>query len=245
MRLIYKRAIPAIVVLLIVAYGLVSYLIASGVTKAERKAQEDHPSAYGLEFEDVEFASRRGDVTLKGWYIPGRREGPTLIFVHGIGSVRSGDRAVDLASRLAQRGFGILLFDLRAHGTSEGKQVSAGQHEQQDVLGAFDYLVRGGVPPDRIGLVGFSMGAGIALMAAAEEPAIRAVVADSPFANASELLGQETARKTPFPEWLVPIFLPTAKLMADQLYGINVGDLVPEEDVKECRVSAQLDTIEA
>ena len=226
-----KVVVPVILVLLLVIYGLISFLIASSVTKADRKEQEDHPSAYGLEFEDVEFVSRRGDVTLRGWYISGQEEMPTLIFVHGIGSVRSGDRAVDLASRLVANGFNVLMFDLRGHGNSEGDKVSGGYFEQWDVLGAFDFLAKKGVPPTQIGLVGFSMGAAAAVLAAAQEPGIGALVADSPYGKASDLIAHEAARKTVFPGWLTPIFVPTAVLMANWFYGIDLGSLVPEAAV--------------
>ena len=226
-----KVGVPAFLIVLLVVYGLISFLIASGVTKADRKDQEDHPSAYGLEFEDVEFVSRRGDITLQGWYIFGREEKPTLIFVHGIGSVRSGDRSVALASRLVENGFNVLMFDLRGHGSSGGDQVSGGYFEQWDVLGALDFLEGRGIPPHRIGLVGFSMGAATAVLAAAREPAIGALVADSPYARASDLIAHEAARKTVFPSWITPIFVPTSVLMANWFYGIDLGSLVPEDAV--------------
>ena len=218
-------------ILLLVIYGLISFLIASSVTKADRKEQEDHPSAYGLESEDVEFVSRRGDVTLRGWYISGQAEMPTLIFVHGNGSVRSGDRAVDLASLLVGNGFNVLMFDLRGHGSSEGDKVSGGYFEQWDVLGAFDFLADRGVPMGQTGLVGFSMGAATAVLVAAQESGIGALVADSPYAKASDMIAHEAARKTFFPRWITPIFVPTSALMANWFYGIDLGTLVPENAV--------------
>lgn len=231
MALALRLGLPIVVLILIVVYGLISYLIASGVTKAERKDQEDHPSVYGLVFEEVEFPSRKGDVTLSGWYLPGNTTTSTIIFVHGIGSMRSGDGAMDLASRLVERGFNILMFDLRGHGSSGGDQVSGGYFEQWDVLGAFDFLAGKGVPPRRIGLVGFSMGASTAVLAAAQEPAIGALVADSPYAKASDLIAHEAARKTALPRWITPIFVPTAVLIANWFYGIDLGSLVPEAAV--------------
>ena len=68
-------------------------------------------------------------------------------------------------------------------------------------------------------------------MAAAEEPRITALAADSPYADASDLIARESARKTPIPQWLIPIFIPTAKLMAKSVYGIDIGELVPERAV--------------
>ena len=233
MLIALKVGVPVILVLVLVIYGLISFIIASSVTKADRKEQEDHPSAYGLEFEDVEFVSRRGDVSLRGWYIFGQEEKPTLIFVHGIGSMRSGDRAVDLASRLAGNGFNVLMFDLRGHGSSGGDKVSGGYFEQSDVLGAFDFLSKKRVPPGQIGLVGFSMGGATAVLVAAQEPGIGALVADSPYAKASDMIAHEAARKTIFPRWLTPIFVPTAVLMANRFYGIDLGSVVPEAAVAD------------
>ena len=218
---------------LIAAYGLVSYSIMLGVTESEREPQEDHPSNYGLGYEDVEFLSRKDRITLDGWYTTAKPSKGTIILVHGIGSVRSGNGAVEIASLLNKRGLSALLFDLRAHGSSGGDQISAGQREKYDVMGAFDYLVGRGVAAERIGLLGFSMGAGISILAASEEPEIRAVVADSPFANVADLVAQETARKTIFPEWIVPIFLPTTTFMAAKIHDIHIDDLVPEKHVAQ------------
>ena len=227
----FRIALPLTILVVVILYGLISFLIAQGVTKADRDAQEDHPSNHALMFEDVEFPSRRGDVVLSAWYLPGEVSSPHLIFVHGIGSVRSGDNAVELAARMVELGYSVLMFDLRGHGSSEGGQVSGGYFERWDVLGAFDYLLDRGVDPDRIGLMGFSMGAAISIMAGAEEPRITAVAADSPYADASDLIARESARKTPFPEWLMPVFIPTTKLMVKKIYGIDIGSLVPEKSV--------------
>ena len=226
----YRIAI-LVVMVVVVLYGLVSFLIAQGVTNASRKPQEQIPSDFNLVSEDVEFFSRRGDVKLSGWYLPGDDSSPHLIFVHGIGSVRSGDKAVGLAARIVGLGYNVLMFDLRGHGSSGGDKVSGGFYERADVLGAFDYLLRRGVDTGRVGLMGFSMGAATSIMAAAQEPGIIAVAADSTYANASELIAREAARKTPIPGWLTPVFMPAAKLMANGIYGIDIGSLVPEESV--------------
>ena len=228
----YRIAI-LVVMVVVVLYGLVSFLIAQGVTNASRKPQEQIPSDFNLVSEDVEFFSRRGDVKLSGWYLPGDDSSPHLIFVHGIGSVRSGDKAVGLAARIVGLGYNVLMFDLRGHGSSEGDKVSGGFYERADVLGAFDYLLRRGVDTGRVGLIGFSMGAATSIMAAAQEPGIIAVAADSTYANASELIAREAARKTPIPGWLTPVFMPAAKLMANGIYGIDIGSLVPEESVAD------------
>ncbi|MDP6455085.1 MAG: alpha/beta fold hydrolase [SAR202 cluster bacterium] len=228
-----RFAIPIVVVVLLVMYAGVGYLIAAGVTGAEREDLEDSLAAHGIAFEDVDFESRTGDVSLNGWYVAGQPSSPTIIFVHGIGSQRTGDLMTEFAATLYGEGFGFLMFDLRAHGLSEGDKTTGGYHERFDVLGAFDYLQTRGIAPGKIGVLGLSMGAGTSAMTAAEESAITALVLDSPYAVASELIAQETARKTPFPEWLVPMFIPMAKMWADLLYDIDVNAMAPEKVVSQ------------
>ena len=218
-----------VVVVLIIIYGFISFLIAQGVVNVDRKAQEDDPSKYNLTYEDVEFSSRDGLFKLSGWYLPGEEGSPHLVFVHGNGSVRSGDNAVEIASRLKSLGFGMLLFDMRGRGSSEGDIASGGYFERQDVLGAYDYLLADrDAEAGRVGLLGFSLGAATSVMTAGMEPGFAAVVADSPFADAGELVTTEAARSSPIPRWLVPIFVPAARWMAQAFYDINIGNLSPE-----------------
>ena len=227
--------IPAAAALLLLAlfYGAVSVFLANGITKADRKAFEHTPTEYSLPFEDVEFSTRGSEITLKGWFIPGIEGAPTLIFVHGLNSNRAGGEAVDLASRLRAQGFNTLLFDLRGHGTSADGTVSGGYFEQNDLLGAYDFLVNRGVPSENIGVIGFSMGAATSVLGVSQEPGIRALVADSPFANASDLIAQEVSRQTPVPKWLVPVFMPGTVLAADLLHDIKLGELSPETAVAD------------
>ncbi len=225
----------AIVGLLFGAYVVIAFLIARGVTQAEREALEGEPSDLGLVFEEVSFPSKQVDIMLDGWYIPAACDGPTVVFIHGLGSTRTGDHALEIAAVLNRAGLSTLLFDLRAHGRSQGRRVSGGYFERSDLLGAFDFLAGRGKSPGEVGLLGHSMGAAIALMTAAEEPGFAAVVADSPYANALDLVAQETARKTPFPEWLVPIFVPATELIASEAYGIELDELRPEESASKLR----------
>ena len=233
-RLTSSRALRwglPVVLLLVVFYGYVSYSMASGVTKLDRSPLEGHPTEYGLPYENVTFSPRGDewdDIVLRGWLIEKERDELTVILVHGLNRNRTGDNALELARRLFDRGFNVLLFDIRGHGESDGERLSAGYFEKWDVLGAYDFLVRRGASPEEVGLLGWSLGAATALLAAAEEPAIKAVVSDSSFADVHDLIAQETARATVFPQWVVPVFIPGMKIISRILYGIDVGAVVPE-----------------
>lgn len=235
MTRVLRLGLLALAVLLVVAYFGASYLIASQVAESEHKDQEELPEQYGLVYEDVGFVSRGDGLMLRGWYIAAEGEGPTLLFVHGIGGVRSGDNAVELASMLVERGFDVLMFDLRGHGSSDGDRVSGGDHERQDVLGALDFLEGRGVALRDVGVLGFSMGAGTAVLAMAEKPEVRALVLDSPYASASDRIAHEIGVRSVFPAWIAPVFVPGTKLVARLFFDIDIGALVPE------RVVADLD----
>ncbi len=226
-------AIIATLIAIAALYLLVSYLIASGMTRVGEAEFQDSPSDYGAAFARARFRSRRGDVTLDGWYLSGREEMPTLIFCHGIEVGRTGDGLTELAATLNRRGFGVLQFDFRGHGASEGKRVSSGWHERMDVLGAYDYLVSRGVSSDRIGLHGVSMGAGAACLAAAEEPNIRALSLDTPYARASDMISQEASFRTRLPGWVIAAVIPCALFMGKRLYDIDVEGMAPERAVSE------------
>jgi pimeloyl-ACP methyl ester carboxylesterase len=224
--------IPGLLLLLLVVYALVSLAIVFGASRAEREPFEGHPLDFDLEYDDIEFTPRGGGLTLRGWLLIGDESAPYVIFVHGLGSQRSGDSALEIASKLVQdEGYNVLLFDLRAHGASAGSRVTAGDSERNDVLGAYDFVLSRGALEGKVGLLGFSFGAGLAVMSAAQEPGFAAVVADSPFADAGDLLAQETARKTPIPKAIAPVFIPAASVFANLIYGMDLGDVKPERDV--------------
>jgi pimeloyl-ACP methyl ester carboxylesterase len=233
-RLLRLRVIlPTAFLLVLALYLLVAFVMVYQATRPEeRKPFEAHPADLGLSYEDVSFAPRNGELKLQGWLLNGSPGSPHLIFVHGLGSQRTDTQSLDLAARLVRNeGYSVLLFDLRAHGTSEGDRITAGQLERDDVLGAYDFLLSRGAQPGRVGLRGLCYGAGIAIMAAAQEPGIAAVVADSAFASVEARAAHEIARRTPIPESLAPAFMPPARLFADLVYGINLGELKPERDV--------------
>jgi fermentation-respiration switch protein FrsA (DUF1100 family) len=157
--------------------------VAHRITKVERLSVTGHPSRLGLSWEDVTFPSRGDEVPLSGWYLPTAADERCIILIQGTEHHRNSPkiRALRLGGDLVDRGFSVLLFDFRARGESGGDRSSEGDREQWDVLGAIDYVTERGIPVERIGLLGFSLGAGVALLVAAQEPRIPAVVSDSGF----------------------------------------------------------------
>ncbi len=132
------------------------------------------PADFGLPYEDVSFPTFDG-LTLRGWYIPGHN-GAAILFAHGGGGNRLGGGQLEQAAALAAQGFGVLLYDLRRHGDSDGSQTS---FTGADVQAALNYLrSRRDVDPDRIGAMGVSLGAIDIVHAAASGDSPKAIVLD-------------------------------------------------------------------
>jgi fermentation-respiration switch protein FrsA (DUF1100 family) len=80
---------------------------------------------------------------------------------------------------LARHGYGVLLFDRRGEGRSEGDPNALGWHGERDVRAAVAFLQRrADVDRARIGGIGFSVGGEMMLEAAAESDGLRAVVSE-------------------------------------------------------------------
>jgi len=149
----------------------------------------EEPIPPDVSAEDVYFSSR-DSTRLHGLYMAGRAGYPVLILCHGY--FKSVAEPFGLACELNRLGYQVLLIDFRACGLSAGRFTTLGHREVLDVLGAVDYLrARLGDLP--IGVLGISMGAVAAIMAAAECPHIRAMVADSAYADLESAIGKKLA----------------------------------------------------
>ncbi|MCU0269626.1 MAG: alpha/beta fold hydrolase [Acidimicrobiales bacterium] len=133
------------------------------------------PAARGLAYEDVTFDTPDG-VTLAGWWIPSGN-GAAVVLAHGAGSTRAS--VLDQATVLARNGYGVLAFDARGHGDSDGRAMDFGWWGNEDVAGAVSFVAaQPGVHGARIAAVGLSMGGEEVLGATASDPRIAAVVAE-------------------------------------------------------------------
>jgi uncharacterized protein len=138
------------------------------------------PSA---DYREVAFDASDG-VRLSGWYRP-TRNGATLLVLHGGGGDRTG--AVAHAKLLVRHGYGVLLYDARGRGRSEGQQNAFGWGWTKDIAGAIAFLkTRPEVDPQRIGGLGLSTGADAMVQAAGQGADLRAVVADGTAAESFE-----------------------------------------------------------
>jgi dipeptidyl aminopeptidase/acylaminoacyl peptidase len=219
------------------SYIGVSSAMAANLTRTTRVRTnpEDTPDSVGLAYNDVSFTSRGGDARLSGWIIPPEsganspeataRGTSCIVMLHGDNANRSDPKTgtLGIARALSRRGFGILMFDLRGRGDSPAAMSSSGYFERLDLQGASDYLVSRGADRSRIGVLGFSLGGAVALMAGSNPNNFGAVVSDSSFADYTLVLRNSmTGIKRPLTLWF-----PGMKFMARSIYGIDITDISP------------------
>jgi alpha-beta hydrolase superfamily lysophospholipase len=125
-------------------------------------------------FEAVTFEG--AGVKLKGWWFHAPAPRGTVVFLHGVADNRGS--SIGIADHFVARGFDVLAYDSRAHGESEGDVCTYGYYEKQDLRRVVDRVVTRPVV-----LIGFSMGAAVALQEAAEDGRLGAIVAVSPFSD--------------------------------------------------------------
>jgi pimeloyl-ACP methyl ester carboxylesterase len=174
-----------------------------------REATATRPAAC----ENVEFA---GDgVTLRGWRCGARATSrATIVYLHGVGDNRGSGAGV--IERYTARGFQVIAYDSRAHGQSGGGACTYGFFEKRDLQKVLDANSKGPVV-----LIGTSLGAAVALQAAAEDPRIAAVIAAETF----EDLRTVATERAPF------IFtrgaIGRAFQLAEQQGNFSVDDVSP------------------
>jgi hypothetical protein len=126
----------------------------------------------GTTHEDVTFQTSDG-LTLHGWYIPSKN-GAAIIDFPGRKPLTQAH-----ARMYAKHGYGVLLFDRRGEGKSDGEGNMFGWGGEKDINAAVEFLKqRPDVDPDRIGGIGFSVGGEMLLEAAAKNTDLAAVVSE-------------------------------------------------------------------
>lgn len=234
-RLRLARLAIALAALLAALYLAAGLVIANVLTVPRREPLVGDPRAtLGLSYEEARFSARGEAVELGGWFIPAPTDsppGPALILVHGKDGCRTcafDQSAIALAGALQGRGFSVLMIDLRGHGGSGDGRFTFGLRERNDINGAVDWLLARGFAPGQIGLLGESMGAASAIGAAAAEPAIGALVADSSYAELLPVLEQEFPKTSGLPGFL----LPGAVLMGRLVVGEDLASLRPVDEIR-------------
>jgi uncharacterized protein len=129
------------------------------------------------------------------------------------------------ASVYSGAGYGVLMFDLRGHGESEGERTTVGYREVREVRGALSWLDEQSFEPGEMILHGWSMGRATVLRSA-PGAGVAAVVEESGYADLPLLLRDRLSESSGLPS----LFNPGIFLMAKLFLDLDPWAVRPEED---------------
>ena len=153
------------------------------------------PFEMAVEAEDVELTTSDG-VRLHGWFLPRPETRRVVVAMHGYRGNKT--QLLGISSNFWRMGFNVLLFDFRGRGASQDAPISMGLWEVEDLAAALDWL-SARRNDAAVGLLGFSMGAVVALLGGAD-PRVQAIVSDSAFPDQRAVL--EHAAEKDARRWL-------------------------------------------
>lgn len=191
-----------------------------------------HPSDLGARHEELTLRTGEG-IPLSCWILlPSGRPRGTVLYLHGVSECKIA--GLPMADVLLRRGFLVVLYDARRHGESGGSHCTYGFYEKHDPTTILNALAaRPDLTIGRVGLFGASMGAAVALQAAALDDRITAVVAESGFATLRSVFDDYQKRMIKLPwHYLRNIVIKRSELMAH----FKASAVSPLEAVRQLRI---------
>ncbi len=173
---------------------------------------------------DLDRAARRvrialpGGDALDGWLLAAREPAVVLV-LHGYG--RDHSRAWRYGAFLHAAGYGVLAVDFRSSRGRRRLPTTLGHHELVDARAALGWLhAEPSLAGCAVGVLGESLGGSVALLAAADDPGIGAVVADGAFAHATLALEDSSQRWARLPRRSARI----ARMLGHAVTGRDLGE---------------------
>lgn len=179
--------------------------------------------------EEVKFRTS-DNLEISGWFISSKNSDKVLILVHGLNSNRTSefaDRFTEFGSTMQKQGFSILMIDLRGHGLSSDSRLTFGITERRDVIAGVNWVKQKGFKPNKIGVLGVSMGSASVIGAAAENPDISAIVVDSCYAEVYPIIQKHWQTASGLPE----IFLPSTMMFGQLWTGYDLTSSKPVNEI--------------
>ncbi|MDL2316319.1 alpha/beta fold hydrolase [Desulfovibrio sp. OttesenSCG-928-A18] len=176
-----------------------TFTFASGVTMDTAHAAQGKIARM-----DVEFKTTDGTI-LRGWHYPPQKtsgKAPIIVMAHGMGALKE-MRLDAYAEVFSAAGLGVLVYDHRNFGASDGKIRQENSpweqiHDFRDAITFASTLPQ--ADPDKIGVWGSSYSGGLAIVVTALDRRVKAVVSQVPMIN-----GYETIRRLVRPDKLAEL----------------------------------------
>ena len=178
------------------------------------------PWEFQVDYEDLELTTTDG-VNFSVWFF--RQSGSQQVVVVAGGHKSRRADLLGVSVSLWRKGFNVLVYASRGTPGADSRPVTMGVREVNEAQATIAYAQKR-VKDARIGLLGYSMGAVVSMLAAAGEPAVQALVLDSPFSDIRTLLEENVRRYALLPGGLV---VPVVALWLRLRTGSRLWDSSP------------------
>lgn len=193
--------VPLILLLVLSVVGTSVYFV-DRMIHPDKRAVTLTPEGYQQILQKPNWEDRTwsgsGGTQISGWVFGRNQPAPVIILTHRYGANR--EELMSTAYRLWDKGYTVILYDLRAHGQSAVKTSSLGPAELDDLKATITFAKglksQAGVDlcDGRIGLFGADLGGFISLSAAANDPDIKALAVDSVYPSQDAYLQFQAKR---------------------------------------------------
>jgi len=201
----------------------ISFLIFFNAIKPRRYISPLTPEKLNLSYRHINLKTS-DNLRLSAYYIPASvKTDKTIIVCHGYPADKND--ILGATFFLAEK-FNLFLFDFRNLGHSDGTFCSFGYHERKDLLAAVNWITKN--HPGPIGTYGFSVGGATVLMS--DCPDIKAIVADSSFATAHNLIKRQFSI---FPGLLQKPFIWLMRIYMNTFLNIKISDISPKNKISK------------
>lgn len=181
---------------------------------------------------DVEklWLTTEDSMNLEALYFPSKN-GAAIIYAHGFKSGRFGNLHLVTPAVLVKNGYGVLYTMRRAHGNSDGELITFGKDELKDIEISYQYLIsKREVNPEKIGIIGWSMGGALSIKYAAENANIKAVVSECAYDSFDNTLGVSVVAFTGLPAFP---FANIIKYFMERKLGFDIGEYDPINSIAQ------------
>jgi dipeptidyl aminopeptidase/acylaminoacyl peptidase len=219
----------------ILSTGIAGYLGISAIagdklSTAKRIFDQQKISVFNSKPEEIKLIASDGK-EIAGWYIDSRKKSDkAIILVHGLNSSRTFEFAgkfAEFGAEMNRQGFSIMMIDLRGHGQSSDSRITFGVTERRDIIAAVSWLRQRGFKPQKIGVLGVSMGSASVIGAAVDNSDIAAIVIDSGYAEVYPIMQKHWQSASGLPD----IFLPTTMMFGHLFTGYDPTLSKPVQEI--------------
>ncbi|MEH1969654.1 alpha/beta hydrolase [Nostoc sp.] len=172
----WQRIVKSLIFVYIFFAGFVYFRADSMIFLPQSSSYQDNPKILKL---------RSGKNTnISATYLFNNQAKYTILYSHG-NSEDLGD-IKQILEKLHTWGFSVFAYDYRGYGTSEGKPTES--HAYEDINSAYNYLTQNlKIPPERILVLGRSVGGGSAVNLAMQKP-VAGLIIESSFISAFQVI---------------------------------------------------------